>query len=138
MDLRLQDAAAGETIAVVSEKGTQADLDGVVTRAGARLREKLGLAAVSATEAVAVRASLPANPEAARLYAEGLAKLRLFEDDAARVLLEKAVAADPRHAAPAHSASPRRGRASATTRRRWPRRRRPSTSRPSSATRRAC
>jgi len=103
VDLRLQDAAAGETIAVVSEKGTQADLDGVVTRAGARLREKLGLAAVSATEAVAVRASLPANPEAARLYAEGLAKLRLFEDDAARVLLEKAVAADPRHAL-AHSA----------------------------------
>jgi tetratricopeptide (TPR) repeat protein/tRNA A-37 threonylcarbamoyl transferase component Bud32 len=103
VDLRLQDAAAGETIAVVSEKGTEADLDGVVTRAGARLREKLGLAAVSAAEAVAVRASLPSNPEAARLYAEGLAKLRLFEDDAARGLLEKAVAADPRHAL-AHSA----------------------------------
>lgn len=103
VDLRLQDTAAGETIAVVSEKGTQADLDAVVTRAGARLREKLGLAAVSAAEAVAVRASLPSNPEAARLYAEGLAKLRVFEDQAARELLEKAVAADPRHAL-AHSA----------------------------------
>ncbi len=103
VDLRLQDAAAGETIAVVSEKGTQADLDAVVTRAGARLREKLGLSAVSAAEAVAVRASLPSNPEAARLYAEGLARLRVFEDQAARELLEKAVAADPRHAL-AHSA----------------------------------
>ena len=103
LDLRLQDAAAGETIALVSEKGTEADLDGVVTRAGARLREKLGLSAVSPAEAAAVRAALPGNPEAARLYAEGLAKLRLFEADAARVLLEKAVAADPRHAL-AHSA----------------------------------
>ncbi len=103
VDLRLQDAVAGETIAVVSEKGTEADLDAVVTRAGARLREKLGLAAVSAAEAVAVRASMPSNPEAARFYAEGLAKLRLFEDAAARGLLEKAVAADPRHAL-AHSA----------------------------------
>ncbi len=103
VDLRLQDAAAGETIAVVSEKGTEADLDGVVTRAGARLREKLGLGTVSAAEAVAVRASLPSNPEAARLYAEGLAKLRVFEDRTARELLERAVAADPRHAL-AHSA----------------------------------
>jgi len=103
LDLRLQDAAAGETIAVVSEKGSEGDLDGVATRAGARLRDKLGLAAVSATEAVAVKASLPSNPEAARLYAEGLARLRVFEADAARQLLEKAVAADPGHAL-AHSA----------------------------------
>ena len=103
VDLRLQDAAAGETILVVSEKGSEADLDGVATRAGARLREKLGLAAVSAAEAASVRASLPSNPEAARLYAEGLAKLRIFEDDEARRLLEKAIAADPRHAL-AHSA----------------------------------
>ena len=103
LDVRLQDVAAGETIAVVSEKGTEADLDGVATRTGARLREKLGLAAVSSTEAAAVKASLPSNPEAARLYAEGLAKLRVFEDEAARGLLEKAVAADPKHAL-AHSA----------------------------------
>ena len=103
LDLRLQDAAAGETIALVSEKGTEADLDGIATRAGTRLREKLGLSAVSPAEAAAVRASLPGNSDAARLYAEGLAKLRVFEDDAARVLLEKAVAADPRHAL-AHSA----------------------------------
>ncbi|HKD16869.1 MAG TPA: tetratricopeptide repeat protein [Thermoanaerobaculia bacterium] len=103
LDLRLQDVSAGETIAVVSEKGTVADLDGLATRAGARLRGKLGLAAVSSTEAAAVKASLPSNPEAARLYAEGLAKLGVFEDDAARSLLEKAVAADPKHAL-AHSA----------------------------------
>jgi tetratricopeptide (TPR) repeat protein len=50
-----------------------------------------------------VRASLPSNPEAARLYSQGLQKLRLFDAQSARNLLEKAVALDPQHA-PTHSA----------------------------------
>ncbi|MFY9552420.1 MAG: tetratricopeptide repeat protein, partial [Thermoanaerobaculia bacterium] len=98
LDLRLQDTAAGETIAVVSEKGAASDIDGLATRAGERLREKLQLPAVSQAEAQAVRLSLPSSPEAAQLYAEGLAKLRVFDDVAARDLLEKAVALDPKHA----------------------------------------
>jgi len=98
LDLRLQDTAAGETIAVVSEKGPASDVDGLATRAGERLREKLQLPGVTAADAVAVRASLPSNPEAARLYAEGLAKLRVFDAGAAREPLEKAVALDPKHA----------------------------------------
>ncbi len=103
LDLRLQDTAAGETIAVVSEKGSAADFDALATRAGAQLRDKLRLPAVSATDAAAVKASLPSSPEAARLYAEGLAKLRVYDDGAARDLLERAVAAEPGHAL-AHSA----------------------------------
>jgi tetratricopeptide (TPR) repeat protein/tRNA A-37 threonylcarbamoyl transferase component Bud32/TolB-like protein len=103
VDLRLQDTTAGETIAVVSEKGAASELDALVGRAGARLREKLELPAISAGEAEAVRASLPANTDAARLYAEGLARLRVFDDMGAKELLEKAVAADPKHAL-AHSA----------------------------------
>ena len=44
LDLRLQDTPAGETIAVVSEKGHRpADVDGLATRAGAQLRDKLRL-----------------------------------------------------------------------------------------------
>jgi eukaryotic-like serine/threonine-protein kinase len=46
---------------------------------------------------------LPANAEAARLYVEGLEKLRVFEALAARDLLQQAVVADPNHAL-AHSA----------------------------------
>jgi tetratricopeptide (TPR) repeat protein/tRNA A-37 threonylcarbamoyl transferase component Bud32 len=98
LDLRLQDAAAGETIAIVSEKGTERDLDALVTGAGERLREKLGVGAVSEAEAAAVRAALPSNTDAQRLYAEGLAKLRVFEALEARDLLQRAVAADPGHA----------------------------------------
>jgi tetratricopeptide (TPR) repeat protein len=103
LDLRLQDTAAGETIAVVSEKGSAADFDALATRAGAQLRDKLSLPAVSPADAAAVKASLPSSPEAAKLYAEGLARLRVYDEVSARELLERAIAADPNHAL-AHSA----------------------------------
>jgi DNA-binding winged helix-turn-helix (wHTH) protein/tetratricopeptide (TPR) repeat protein len=97
VDLRLQDAVAGETVAEVATTGTEEDLFDLVSRAGTQLREKLGLGAASVAEAVSVKASLPANPEAARLYAEGLAKLRVFDALAARDLLQQAVGADPKY-----------------------------------------
>ena len=103
LDLRMQDALAGETLATVSEKGNESEIDTLVGRAGAKLRAKLGIAALSDEQSAVVRTSLPSNPEAARLYAEGLEKLRLFDALAARDLLEKSVALDPGHA-PAHSA----------------------------------
>ena len=103
LDLRLQDARAGETIAATAETGTEAKLFDLVSQTGAHLRERLGVGEVSPGEAKVVKASLPSSPEAARLYSEGLAKLRLFDALAARGLLEKAVLADPQHAL-AHSA----------------------------------
>jgi serine/threonine protein kinase/tetratricopeptide (TPR) repeat protein len=95
LDVRLQDAAAGETMALVSDTGSEQNLPDLVLRAGAKLREKLGVGAVPSTEAPAVRSSQPGNQEAARLYAEGIASLRAFDALKARDLLEKAVAADP-------------------------------------------
>ena len=103
LDVRLQDAVAGETIAVFSEAGTEKNLFDLVSRAGADLRKKLGVGDVSPSEAAVVRASLPADVEAARLYSEGLAKLRVFDAIGARDLLEKAVLLEPTHA-PSHSA----------------------------------
>jgi serine/threonine protein kinase/Tfp pilus assembly protein PilF len=97
LDLRVQNASAGETVAEVSATGTKDDLFDLVSQAGARLREKLGVEAVSPADAVSVRASLPDNPEAARLYADGLAKFRVFDSLAARDLLQEAVAADPKY-----------------------------------------
>ncbi len=64
---------------------------------------KLGAAAVSVADANVVRASLPSNPEAQRLYSEGLAKLRSFDTLAARDLFQKAIQADPQFPL-AHSA----------------------------------
>jgi len=103
LDIRLQDTAAGETIALLSETGTQSELLDLVSRTGAELREKLGVGMVPAGEESNVRASLPSKPGAARLYSEGLAKLRVYEAQQARDLLEKAVAVDPSHG-PSHAA----------------------------------
>jgi len=103
LDLRLQDAVAGVTLASVSEKGSEAEIDDMVNKAGAELRAKLGIAALSEAQSAQVRASLPSNPEAAQLYSEGLQKLRLFDAQAARDLLEKSAALDSSYA-PTHSA----------------------------------
>jgi tetratricopeptide (TPR) repeat protein len=98
VDLRLQDAIAGQTIAVVSDKGNLNELDELATRAGAKLRSKLGVGDVAALEELAAHARRPANVQAARLYALGLEKLRTADALAARDLLLKAVEADPKHA----------------------------------------
>ena len=103
LDVRLQDTVVGETIADVAEVGSEADLFDMVSQAGSQLREKLGVEAVSPVEAVTVRASLPSNRDAARLYSEGLARLRVFDALAARDLLQQAIAADPKFSL-AHSA----------------------------------
>jgi tetratricopeptide (TPR) repeat protein len=103
LDLRLQDTAAGETVADVAVTGSEADLFDLVSQAGSRLREKLGVEEVSPVEAVSVRASLPANRDAARLYSEGLARLSVFDALEARTLLEQSIAADSKFAL-AHSA----------------------------------
>jgi DNA-binding winged helix-turn-helix (wHTH) protein/Tfp pilus assembly protein PilF/TolB-like protein len=103
LDLRLQDTAAGETIADVAVVGNEAELFDMVSQAGSRLREKLGVEAVSPVEAVSIRASSPSNRDAARLYSEGLARLRVWDPLEARDLLQRATAADPKFAL-AHSA----------------------------------
>jgi serine/threonine protein kinase/Tfp pilus assembly protein PilF/TolB-like protein len=102
VDLRLQDAAAGDILASVSESGLESDLGDIVTRAAKNLRVKLGVGETTAAEASALQAALPSDP-AVRLYAEGLSKLRSFDALDARDTLEQAVAADPRFAL-AHSA----------------------------------
>src|ERR1700757_5427277 len=79
IDLQLQDARGGETIAVVSRDGIESDLAELVSESGASLRQKLGIAEVSATAARQVRATVPVNSDAARFYAEGLAKLQAYD-----------------------------------------------------------
>jgi DNA-binding winged helix-turn-helix (wHTH) protein/tetratricopeptide (TPR) repeat protein len=103
LDLRLQDAAAGETVAEDAVTGNEADLFDLISEAGSRMRERLAVAKISSEQAAQVRSSLPSNPNAARLYAEGLAKLESFDALAARDLLEKATAAAPKYAL-SHSA----------------------------------
>ncbi len=102
-DVRMQDARAGETVAAVAETGRENELFEIVSRIGSRLRNRLGVTELSPSQVASVQASLPSNPAAARLYAEGLAQLRLYDAQSARRSLEQAVDADPKSPL-AHSA----------------------------------
>ncbi len=103
LDVRLLDARTGETLFATSETGTEANLFSLVSRAGENLRGRLGVRKVTQEEAVEVSLALPSSAEAARLYAEGLSNLRVFNALDAQSSLAKAVAAEPNFAL-AHSA----------------------------------
>ncbi len=95
MDLRVQDAASGETVASFREEGAESDLFDLVGRAGEQLRMRLDLTGATPAQREAVQAALPSDPEAVRLYAEGLARLRRFDALGAKELLEQAAAREP-------------------------------------------
>lgn len=103
LDLRLQNAATGEIVTALSETAPVDDLFALVSRAGNRLRQALDIQNVTSAQIEGVRAALPANSQAARLYAEGVSKLRLFDGVVSTELLEKAVSFDPDYPM-AHSA----------------------------------
>jgi eukaryotic-like serine/threonine-protein kinase len=98
VDVRVQDAAAGETVAKFSQVGTEAQLFDLVRHLGETLRNECGAGEVTSEQATSIRASQPVNTEAAKLFAEGLAKLRSFDTMQARDLLTQAVGKDPAYA----------------------------------------
>ena len=95
LDVRLQDTDDGETIAEEAVSGDESDLFNLVADLGGKLRRSLGVGAISEGSAIATRAALPSNEKAARLYAEGRARLWAFDYFRARDLLHQAIAADP-------------------------------------------
>ena len=95
LDARLQDAVTGETIAAVAEAGSEINLFDLVSRVGSDLRRRLGIGELATVDAAGVQASYPATPEAARLYTQGLSRLRVFNSREALASLQKAVAVDP-------------------------------------------
>src|SRR6266576_422220 len=98
LDVRLFDTQSGETLYADSETGSHEGLLDLVSRAGEQLRANLGVRKITKEEAVEVATALPSNGEAARLYAEGLSKLRAFDALQARDLLQRAVEAEAGYA----------------------------------------
>jgi DNA-binding winged helix-turn-helix (wHTH) protein/tetratricopeptide (TPR) repeat protein len=96
LDVRLQDARTGEILAEVAEIGSSQNFFQLISRIGAKLRDRLGVPGVAEADEPSVAASLPSNPEAARLYALGLTRLRDYDASAAKDLLEQAIKADPK------------------------------------------
>lgn len=94
LDLRVRDSNSGENEVSIAQTGDLSALFDLVSQTGARLRDKLGLGEISSAEAESVRASLPSNPIAAKLYSEGLQSLRAFDALGARDFFDQSVAAD--------------------------------------------
>jgi eukaryotic-like serine/threonine-protein kinase len=103
LDLRLLDARTGNIVDAVSETGTETHLFDLVLKAGERLRGALGVQPLSSAEAAEVATALPSSPDAARLYSEGLERLRIFDALGARNLFQGAIAVEPQYAL-SHSA----------------------------------
>ena len=102
LNLRMQDTRTGETTEE-AVTGQEAEIFELVSEAGVHLRDRLGAGSLSTVQTATIRAALPSDPKAARLYAEALVKLRSYEHLAARDLLLEAVKLEPSHAR-AHSA----------------------------------
>ncbi len=96
LDVRLQDATTGEILAEIAEIGSTEDLFRLVARAGEKLRDRLGVPHLEDTDQAGVLAALPLDPDAARFYSLGVAKLRQFDALAAKDLLQQAVKTDPK------------------------------------------
>jgi eukaryotic-like serine/threonine-protein kinase len=103
LDLSLQDTVSGETLANISESGTEQELPDLAAKAGERLRQKLGVSEPSALDAAHAKASQSSNLEATKLYSEGFEKLHSYDSAGAKELIEQALLKDPNYAL-AHSA----------------------------------
>jgi tetratricopeptide (TPR) repeat protein/DNA-binding winged helix-turn-helix (wHTH) protein/TolB-like protein len=94
MDLRLQETISGDTLTSVAVSGKQSEMFDLVVRAGKEMRAKLG-SSVPPEGDVDWRTVLPSNREAAKLYSEGIAHLRISENLPATDLLQKSLTIEP-------------------------------------------
>lgn len=92
-DVRVQDARTGALLTMVSVTGVTGDLIDLTSQLGDQLRPALGAANNDSGRATAGLV-MPRNAEAARLYADGLSRLRDQDPLAARPLLEHAARLD--------------------------------------------
>ena len=93
LDVRLQDAATSETVATLTENGSEGEMIELIERSGARLRQALGVTVSS--DPGAARASMPSSPRAARDYVDGLQRLRDRDATTATRLLAASIAVSP-------------------------------------------
>jgi eukaryotic-like serine/threonine-protein kinase len=98
VDVRVQDTTKGETVATLSSNMPEAKLLDLVKDLGNQLRQTCGAGVLTGEEASQIRAAQPGTLDAARLYAEGVAKLRSFDNLGAREVLKQAVGAEPQNA----------------------------------------
>jgi tetratricopeptide (TPR) repeat protein len=97
LSVRAQDTVSGEMLGLIAEEGELGEIFTLVGTVASKLGSELGVGGATAQAAATTRATFPADPEAARLYAGGLDRLRHFDALAAKEMLQSAVAAAPEH-----------------------------------------
>ncbi len=95
VDVKLVRVSDGTAVATLSETGSRTQLFDLVRSLGVALRQQLDVAGLNVAEQGEVRATIPAKPDAARAYAEGLQALSAGNPVAARKALEQAIALEP-------------------------------------------
>jgi len=102
VDLALQDARDGSTLANITRSASVAQLPTLVTDAGVVLRERLGVSPASAADLAATANAQPPSAEVARRMGFALGALHRYDPARARDELLDAVAQAPDYA-PAYS-----------------------------------
>ncbi len=97
VDVHLRRAHSGATMLRSSETFGVHELSRLVRRVGDDVRARLGVEAAPLSEPKTARAALPADTEAARLYAEGMVMIRR-RDMRARRMFEELVNRQPEYA----------------------------------------
>ena len=92
LDSRVQDVFAGDVVILPPVTGTSAGLAAIARGTASAIRVRFGLDAVAES---AASEAFPTDPDAARLYAEGVSHLRSFDPAGARDLLQEAAQTEP-------------------------------------------
>jgi eukaryotic-like serine/threonine-protein kinase len=98
VDIRVQDAKSGELLDAISVNGRDSAVLDLTSQIGQRLRTDLGLRPLSTNALLAVGDILPRDPNAARLYSQGLEESRRSETRGAQEKLISASMIEPRNA----------------------------------------
>jgi len=98
LDVRILGVPRGDTEASLAEMGTEEGLFELVSRTGVRLRKALGYPELSPRQEQAARALQPESSAGAKLYAQGLERLRATDPPGALELLRRAAEAEPQSA----------------------------------------
>jgi eukaryotic-like serine/threonine-protein kinase len=94
LDLRLEEAISGETLASIAFSSKQSELFDLVGKAAREMRAKVG-GSIGGEGDADWRTTLPSNADAARFYSAGLANLRQAKNVSAVELMQQSLTVEP-------------------------------------------
>jgi eukaryotic-like serine/threonine-protein kinase len=96
LNLVVEDASKGTVLGTYTSTEDQDDVLPLIADAGAKIRNVLRLKELSPQSSNEVVAAIEKNPDALKLYQEGLDKIRVEDGDSARAFIEQAINLNPK------------------------------------------